>query len=368
MSDDPTTGLRSLDPLAGREVDEDLLAEGRESLVEEIFTLDPEPDTSKHVLKGTRRFRPLRVGTVLGIIGAIAIAILLTGNGGSSRDHTANAAYTVRVLRFAESTPLVLLEPPAWKVRYVFSSSDAVGGIVFRRKARDFPIEADLNWHGGRLKKARYTEVYRRSIISRNAPVLGTKALVYSQGFSKEQRRMVIVARWRFDGRILEMRSMVPDERTFLEMLAALKQVRAETWLDAMPESVIKAADSSTTIKQMLKGVPLPPGFDSSGIEVPGLAQDRYQVGAIVTGAVTCAWFDYWSKARISGDEAAESEAAEAMATARDWPVLRQMSKQGAYPKVVWSYADHMRSGTYFERPLAREVNASLGCKNLLAK
>lgn len=369
MSDDPTTGLRSVDPLATRTVNEDRLAESREALVRELAASDPDPADSAPGPARPKRSGLLRTGVILGIVGAVAVAILLTGNGSGSSDQTAYAAYSARAVKFAESTPLVLLEPPAWRVRYVDSSSNGAGEIDFRRSGADgSPIDAELGWHGGRLKKRRYAQVYRNSVISRNAPVLGTKALVYGMGFSRARKRAVIMARWRFDGRIMEMRAMVPDKGTFLAMLSSLRQVDAKTWLDAMPKSVIKAADTSAAVKKMLKGVPLPPGFDSSKINVPGLAQDRYQVGAIVVNTVVCSWFADWAKARSSGDKATENAAIKAMATARTWPVLRWMDKRGGYSKVVWGYAGHMRSGKFFGRPLAREVNAGLGCRDLGVK
>jgi hypothetical protein len=77
----------------------------------------------------------------------------------------------------------------------------------------------------------------------------------------------------------------------FRDELRALHQVYTTTWLRAMPPSVVKAVDSGETIRQMLKGIPLPPGFDAARIRGVGLVHDRYQLGAAVTGTVTVASF-----------------------------------------------------------------------------
>jgi hypothetical protein len=39
----------------------------------------------------------------------------------------------------------------------------------------------------------------------------------------------------------------------------------------------------------------------------------------------------------LRGDKAT---AAKALATSREWPLLREMDAEGDYPEVVWQYAD----------------------------
>ncbi len=83
----------------------------------------------------------------------------------------------------------------------------------------------------------------------------------------------------------------------------------------------------------MLRGVTLPPGFNASAITGANLASDRYQLGATVTGTVACTWFKRWAQARRTGNSAGVQQAVNAMATAKTWPILQQMSKSGAYPE-----------------------------------
>jgi hypothetical protein len=161
-------------------------------------------------------------------------------------------------------------------------------------------------------------------------------------------RRLFATALFRYDGRVLEFRAGAADVDAFKALLATLKRVDTDTWLSAMPFSVVKTPDRATTIRQMLRGVPLPPGFEQDDIKGSQLTKDRYQLGAAVAGTVACQWFKRWAEARSENDRAEEREAIVAMATARGWPVLHEMEKQGGYPDVLYEFAAAMpkASGT----------------------
>jgi hypothetical protein len=151
----------------------------------------------------------------------------------------------------------------------------------------------------------------------------------------------------------------------FYAELHALNGVDTTTWLRAMPASVVKTADSTSTIRLMLKGIPLPPGFDAARIRGARLVHDRYQLGTAVTGTVACMWIADWSRARAAGDTAIVKRAIAAMATAPRWPILRDMATQGAWPEVLIMFAHAMPSGTWYGRPLDADANSGLGCSEL---
>jgi hypothetical protein len=111
--------------------------------------------------------------------------------------------------------------------------------------------------------------------------------------------------------------------------------------------------------------VTLPPGFDAASITGAGLTSDRYQLGATVAGTVACTWFKLWSDARRSGDAAGVQRAIDALATAKDWPILQEMSNSGAYPQILEMLAAAMPSGLRSGRPLEGDVNSGLGCPAL---
>jgi hypothetical protein len=165
-----------------------------------------------------------------------------------------------------------------------------------------------------------------------------------------------------FRGRELTFRATVTDMAMFDAELRALNAVDTTTWLRAMPPSVVKTADSTTTIRVMLEGIPLPPGFDAARIRGAGLVHGRYQLGAAVTGTVACMWIADWSRAGAVGDSAMVKRAIAAMATSPHWAILREMATQGAWPQVLIMFAHEMPHGTSFGRPLDVAADSGLGC------
>ena len=161
----------------------------------------------------------------------------------------------------------------------------------------------ELRWRHGSLAEAISTQ--RASLHPHGQrwvelPVLGTTAHVdtraefYVNQGGPGNRQMV--ALWTEDGYLLELRAAVPDQAAFEERLGWLTKVDSQTWLDAMPAKVVKAADHDAAVREMLKGIPVPSTFKPSRVPDTGLTTDRYQVGAKVTGTVSCLWFRQWGR------------------------------------------------------------------------
>jgi hypothetical protein len=307
----------------------------------------------------------------------LAAAIFLVGGGS---DQTSRA-YGAELVRFAESTPLLLLGGPDWRVQNVNETSGPEGtqGTMEFVTGKPIPYESirisgdskaaresgmfpaavrqrrvELSWRQGSLAEAIATQ--RGSLHPHGQrwvklPVLDTTAEVdtraefyVNQGGSGNRQ---MAAFWSEGGYLLELKAAVPDLAAFEERLDWLTKVDSQTWLDAMPAKVVKAADHDAAVQEMLKGIPVPSAFKPSRVPDEGLTTDRYQVGAAVTGTVTCLWFRQWGEARRTGDRAKEVEAERAMATSKHWAILHEMAKDGAYPEVVWELAAAMPSGVW---------------------
>jgi hypothetical protein len=182
-------------------------------------------------------------------------------------------------------------------------------------------------------------------VLERTADV-DTRAEFYVNQGGPGNRQMT--ALWSEGGYVLELRAAVPDEEAFAERLDWLTRVDTQTWLDAMPAKVVKAADHAAAVREMLEGIPVPDTFRPSKVPDEGLTTSRYQVGASVTGIVSCLWLRQWGEARSEGDQGREVEAEKAMASSKHWPILREMAKDGAYPETIWELADEMPGG-YWE-------------------
>jgi hypothetical protein len=318
-------------------------------------------------------------GTAAAAVAAVATVLLLVLGGGSQ---SPSRAYGAELVRFAESTPLLLLDGPDWRVQNVFqvNSREGLAGSMEFVTGPPIPygsikISADYTVSGMAPKTVRQRKVelsWRQGELEFPAPpgtpavrpvespVLGTTALVNTRAerlyfFIRTGERQItdlggpgdrqMVAIWKEEGRLLEMRAWVSNLADFKERLSWLTQVDSETWLDAMPAKVVKAADHDATVREMLEGIPLPDTFKPSRVPDEGLTTNRYQVGAAVTGTVSCLWFRQWGQARRTGDRAAKLEAERAMATSRHWPILREMAKDGAYPLTIWQLAAAMPRG-----------------------
>jgi len=374
-----------LDALRLEEMEAELLAD-----------LDSEQSASSPLeIEVPRRHHPRRLALAMATTGAVAVAVALVFLGGNGTKHP-TSAYAAELVRFAESTPLLLLEGPGWRVQNVsqYRGPEGTEGSMEFVTGRPIPYETiqmhedgtesgmfppsvrqrkvELSWRRESLATAISTA--RRSPHPHGqrwieAPVLGTTAQVdtraeffANQGGSGNRQ---MSAFWAEDGYVVQMRAAVPDQAAFEQRLGWLQKVDSETWLDAMPAQVVKAAEHDATVREMLKGIPVPKTFAPSRVPDEGLTTNRYQVGAGVTGVVSCLWFLQWGEARRQGDRAARLEAEQAMATSKRWPILHEMAKGGAYPNVIWELAAEMPRGYWDWRGHKRRLlphAEGLGC------
>lgn len=325
---------------------------------------------------------------ILALAGAGAV-------GGSGEAHAAESTSSTG------GSPLLLLNGPGWRVQNAEESRgrEGISGSIEFVTGKPIPYESikvsgpsshphesgmlppavrqrrvELAWRPGSLKQTIawiHGLPHPHGRKAAKLPVLGTTAYVdtrdefYGNQGGPGNRQMI--ALWSEAGDVFELRAAVPDLAAFEERLGWLARVDPQTWLEAMPAKVVAPADYDKVVREMLKGIPVPQSFSPSRVPDEGLVTDRYQVGAQTAGTVSCLWLRQWGAARRSGDAAAELEADKAMATSKHWPILREMTKEGAYSEVVWEIALWMPKG-YFEwhghkRDLLAHAEG-LGCAN----
>jgi len=308
--------------------------------------------------------RRLLAGFALAALAVFAVVALTGKEPGDS-----GTAWAAPLVKLAESSPLLLIDDPQWRVRRADETDEVEGEMTFVRG--EAPVNkgklgpdggaADLHWRRGPASGWQTDRAHDAALVVRRT-VLGHPAQISQY---KEYRGIKdFTAIWPEDGRVLEFRAVARDLAAFERLLGSLKRVDVDTWLTAMPASVVKAASRPVVVKAMLADIPVPPGFDSTKLENSGVLKDRYQLGAEVTGTVACAWFDRWAAARKSGDVAAERKAEAAMRTAKDWKILAEMKQDGAWTEVLMAYAEAMQrpDGLWHGRPLMGDVQSGLGC------
>jgi len=324
-----------------------------------------------------RRRRALALGAAA--VAAVAAAIVILAGGSS--EHSSRA-YGAELVRFAEASPLLLLEGPGWRVQDVSEERRREGiegwmEFVTGKPVPDETVTAsgdeDVMYESGRAAPAvrqRQVELFWRqgtleewASMQRRSPhphgqrwielpVLDTTAQVDTRAefFANQggpgNRRMV--ALWSEDGFVLELKAAVPSQAAFEERLKWLARVDLRTWLDAMPPNVVKAGDHDAVVREMLRGVPVPSDFAPTLIPNEGLTTNRSRVAGSVTGVVSCLWFRQWGDARRAGEEAAALEAERAMATFKRWPIVRQTKAEaGYYPETLLKLVHSMPSGVW---------------------
>jgi hypothetical protein len=381
------SALREADPaseqqMAGLELGpaEAALAE---SLVAEAAGGDPAANLATPWPDVGRVRRLGLLGLAAGAVAVVVVAVLALSEGGSARP---SHAYGAELVRFAETTPLLLLEGPGWRVQGLHQSETREGtqgsiefvtgrpiapesmngptveikrggqtiGVAPARPESVRQRKVELSWShrslGEAVKMARVVSQARRREWTK-APVLGTSAVIDTRASiyaSHDGRGRQMIGYWSEDGLLLELRAAVPDLAAFEERLGWVTKVDAPTWLEAMPAAVVKAADHEATVRAMLRGIPLPPGFRPSLVPDAGLTTDRDQVASAVTETVSCLWFRRWGAARAGGEREAKAEAEQAMATYRQWPILRQEAQEdGEYPETIVKLVASMPSGVW---------------------
>jgi hypothetical protein len=146
---------------------------------------------------------------------------------------------------------------------------------------------------------------------------------------------------WRDGDTTVSARGVMPEGAAgFAGLVQSLRSVGVDEWRRALPESAVTPPEQAGAVDAMLEGLPLPPGFDVERLGEGATTRDRYQLGALVSGAVACGWIAEWADAKAAGADGRAERAVTALATSRDWAILREMEAQGDYPKVVREYAD----------------------------
>jgi hypothetical protein len=277
-----------------------------------------------------RRKRPPRVLLLAPVAAAAALVIALTQTGGPS--------FAAELVRAAEASPRLLMDD--WRVTRVDEWSGNEGEMTFAA--------------GSRTLELRWSAATTTIVVGKDSD----KLTAGGRSFYRYHGTDDYTAFWKSGDAMVEARAIATSPDDFVSLLRRLHSVDAETWLRALPTSAVAPDDHGAAVNAMLKGLPLPPGFDAAALDDGVRTRDRYQLGAQVAGAVACGWIQAWLK----GDK----QAVTALATARDWQVLNDMNAEGDYPEVLWQYADAIVHGGTVPggKPLTVEESYkdALGC------
>src|SRR6185369_7639997 len=131
------------------------------------------------------------------------------------------------------------------------------GELTFSNGGRDF----EIHWYPAHL----YQQLLRdRADVSRpeEGTLLGHRATTVA--YSPEEYATMLSPQGKV---FIEVRGQLGSRRAYDEILHSLQPVDVETWLDAMPPSTVRPEARAKAVEQMLRGIPVPPGFDATALQ-----------------------------------------------------------------------------------------------------
>ena len=294
--------------------------------------------------RGTRTGR--RATTLLaGLCSAALVALvvfLIGAPGGGGHPPFATAAIEV-----AEANPRLLVTAPGWSVTDAGEFEADEGEVTFGDGKRRLSI----NWYPAHLYRSYLRD--RASVSSpRTSRLLGRVATTVHY-WGSEYATMLSPQGVVF----VEIRGLLGSRAEYEAVLHSLRPVDVDTWLGAMPSKVVRPEERATVVERMLRGVPLPPGFDLAVLQGEDSVLNHYQLAVKVAGTVSCGWVESWLAATKADDRSRAQEAVEAMATSRHWPMMPELIKGGGWSGNVWNAAHAIASGHLNRGAAGESVN-----------
>jgi hypothetical protein len=283
----------------------------------------------------TLRWRP--VALVAAVAAAAILAITLAPGGGTRPEFAAAA------VRVAEANARILVGESGWRIAAADEFTRDEGEVTFAHGSERF----EVHWYPAALHRS-YSQDRADAAAPADVTVLGRAATRYG-------RATILPPD---DRSFTELRGDDMSVGRYLEVLRSLKTADVETWLAAMPPTVVKPGARAPLVDEMLRDVPVPDRVDVNALRSGGV-HDTYQLTVDVMTPIACGWLDQWTAAKKSGDRAVAAEAERALQTARDWPAFRNLPRgqRDAWPSEVFRYADEMKSGRL------GDYRQSLGCR-----
>jgi hypothetical protein len=294
-----------------------------------------------------RRTTALAFGAGLACLALVAVLFLL---GGGSVGGSGQPAFAAAAIEVAEANPRLLVTASGWSVTDAGEFERDEGEVTFANGDRQFTI----HWYPAHLyrsylrDRATVSTPQRSTLLGRTATTIRYDL----NGGGAEYATMLAPQGPVF----IETRGNVGDRTAYDAVLHSLRPVDVETWLAAMPPSVVGPDVRVRVVKRMLHGVPLPPGFDSAALEGEDSVLNHYQLAVKVASSVTCGWFESWLSATKAGDGASADQAVAAMSTWRHWP-MTPIIGHGGWAMNLKMAAEELADSNVDNGPAGRVVN-----------
>ncbi|GAB3243800.1 hypothetical protein [Kineosporia babensis] len=334
------------------------LAEAGRELLEEIMSVHSpaEPGRSDQAVPlptrtwSLARRRLAWVGVAAAVVAAVVVPTVVFGGGGAVVPVTpATQAPTPTPQLPHTKNPYVLLDAPGWEIDHVNESAEDNGEISFQQPETGQSLQ--VSWTTMDAYESRYED---RLDVSDPEPITLFGANADRFDYGKGEFEVLAPQSDIF----LEVRgSSTGGRKNFAGLLEQLRQVPAEEWFAAMPDSVITPDENPSYTEEILAGVPLPEGLPASAF-VSGFTNSRYHVEFGVIQRATCAWLENYEQAWETDDEPAMAAADQALAGSPNWEAVRR--EDGPDPIGAEQYVKAVS-----QRKSVDGYRSNLGCDDL---
>lgn len=331
-------------------------------LIEEIIASPATPTDAEPTPEPDRRSHRVLTRWPTLSVAAIALAFIVSFVTLGLFRNDDQPVFAASAIRVAEANPRLLMTAPGWSVTRADEFTADQGEMTFSNGSD----AVDLFWRPAGQYQSYLRDRGNDSSDQTQIAFLGRPATMFTYTDTAPGKGPSFDTIVSPGGRtFVEIQAdELGSEDAYRQLLDSFERTDVNTWLAAMPPSVVQPSDRAATVDEMLKGIPLPPGFDVAALKPGATVSDRYQLGAKVAGSVACEWLDRWTEGLAKGDHAEVQQAKDALATSRDWPILQEMDKQGGYPQVIWDFAKDRLGNSGAGRNTTHNYNSSLGCNS----
>lgn len=292
-----------------------------------------------------RSRRPLLAVVALALL--LGFVVLFETRDLGSPDPT--VTYSEAAVAVAEANPRLLVGAPGWKVVDAGDFSVGEGEMEFSKDGH----RLDLYWYPA-YSYPGYVRDRRQVSPPLHWRLLGRSASTFDYG--RGEYETLLAPRGQA---FVAVRGRFRSLDAYRALIGTLHPVPVDTWLAAMPPRVVRPATRSAVVDRMLRGVPVPDGFDRSALQEGSVVTDHYALTVEVADEVSCAWVEQWLSAQASGDPEGAAAAVAGMSAVARSPLVERMDalQPGGWSENIRSAARELRSGRLNRGAAGSSVN-----------
>ena len=270
------------------------------------------------------------------IAAAVAVVLGIITVGTSPRPgRSGDSAWAPELVRIAEESPRLLVGREGWRVTGANEFSEETGDMMFENGQSCLVEGAEkgcywmsLTWYPAHMYADYFKDRKRGSDASWKIAIAGNEATIFLHK-GTAPIGATFYALW-FDGEhSMELRSdVIPTIAEFRAIAATLQVVDVDTWLTAMPSSVVTPVGRAEAIDEILADIPVPSNVDVEELKNMERVSNTYSLEGEVTNAVVCGWVQQWIDGTKAGGEAAVREAVSALVGSHRWAAMDENDQQ----------------------------------------